>query len=136
MEMCRCFREHVQLLLILSLRFTVILAVVVAATAMTSIAPQSITLTKAASSASELFKTIDRVSEIDPLSEEGLKPDTCQGVIEITDVSFAYPARPDVSVLNSFTLSAPAHRTTALVGASGSGKSTIVGLLGKLSPNF
>lgn len=109
--------------------FTVILAVIVAATAMTSIAPQILTLTKASSSAEELFKTIDRKSEIDPLSEEGKVPSACKGVIEIENVIFAYPARPDITVLKGLTLSAPANKTTALVGASGSGKSTIIGLL-------
>jgi ATP-binding cassette subfamily B (MDR/TAP) protein 1 len=109
--------------------FTVILAVIVAATAMTTIAPQILALTKASSSADELFKTIDRKSEIDPLSEDGKIPDVCKGVIEIKDISFAYPARPDIVVLKNFTLSAPAGKTTALVGASGSGKSTIIGLI-------
>lgn len=100
---------------------------------MTTIAPQILTLTKAASSAQELFETIDRKSEIDPLSEEGLIPSACKGVVEIEDITFAYPARPDITVLKGLTLSAPAHKTTALVGASGSGKSTIIGLLGMLS---
>ncbi|CAO2653774.1 Nn.00g031850.m01.CDS01 [Neocucurbitaria sp. VM-36] len=109
--------------------FTVILAVIVAATAMTSIAPQIITLTKASSSAAELFETIDRKSEIDPLSEEGKVPTTCHGVVEIKNIAFAYPARPDITVLKGLTLSAPANKTTALVGPSGSGKSTIIGLL-------
>jgi ATP-binding cassette subfamily B (MDR/TAP) protein 1 len=109
--------------------FTVILAVIVAATAMTTIAPQIVSLTKASSSADELFKTIDRKSDIDPLSDEGKVPSTCKGVVEIRDVSFAYPARPDITVLKSLTLSAPAGKTTALVGASGSGKSTIIGLI-------
>ncbi|KNG46830.1 multidrug resistance protein 1 [Stemphylium lycopersici] len=109
--------------------FTVILAVIVAATAMTTIAPNIIALTKASSSADELFKTIDRKSKIDPLSEEGNIPAVCKGVIEIEDISFAYPARPDIMVLKSLTLSAPAGKTTALVGASGSGKSTIIGLI-------
>ena len=96
---------------------------------MTTIAPNIIALTKASSSADELFKTIDRKSEIDPLSEEGNIPAVCKGVIEIEDISFAYPARPDIMVLKSLTLSAPAGKTTALVGASGSGKSTIIGLI-------
>ncbi|EOA86237.1 uncharacterized protein SETTUDRAFT_28633 [Exserohilum turcica Et28A] len=109
--------------------FTVIMAVIVAATAMTAIAPQVIALTKASASAEELFKTIDRKSEIDPLSEEGKIPSECKGVIEIKDVSFAYPARPDTTVLNGLALLAPAGKTTALVGASGSGKSTIIGLM-------
>ncbi|KAL5114063.1 hypothetical protein ACEQ8H_008040 [Pleosporales sp. CAS-2024a] len=108
---------------------TVIFAVIVAATAMTTVAPSGIVLSKAASSAEELFRTIDRKSEIDPLSDQGLVPESCKGVIEINNVSFAYPARPDTVVLKNLTLSAPARQTTALVGASGSGKSTIIGLI-------
>jgi ATP-binding cassette subfamily B (MDR/TAP) protein 1 len=109
--------------------FTVILAVIVAATAMTTVAPQILALTKASSSADELFKTIDRKSEIDSLSEDGKVPAICKGVIEIKNISFAYPARSDITVLNNLTISAPAGKTTALVGASGSGKSTIIGLI-------
>lgn len=96
---------------------------------MTQIAPQILAFTKASSSAEEIFRTIDRQSEIDPLDEGGQVPTTCVGDIRIEGVSFAYPARPDITVLNSLQLSAPANKTTALVGASGSGKSTIIGLL-------
>lgn len=97
---------------------------------MTTIAPQIIALTKAASSAEELFKTIDRQSEIDPLSEKGEVPANCTGIIELTNVSFAYPTRRDTPVIKGLNLSVPANKTTAIVGASGSGKSTIIGLLG------
>ena len=110
--------------------FTVIMAVIVAATAMSTIAPQLITLGKGASAAAELFKVIDRTSEIDSLSEGGHIPEKCIGRVDIEGVHFAYPTRSKVSVLNNFSLSVPANTTTALVGASGSGKSTIVGLLG------
>jgi ATP-binding cassette subfamily B (MDR/TAP) protein 1 len=103
--------------------------VIVAATAMTQIAPQILAFTKASSSAEEIFRTIDRKSEIDPFNEEGKIPTSCTGEIKIEGVSFAYPARPDITVLKGFQLLAPANKTTALVGASGSGKSTIIGLL-------
>jgi len=96
---------------------------------MTQIAPQIMAFTKASSSAQEIFQTIDRQSEIDPLDEGGQVPTTCIGDIRIEGVSFAYPARPDITVLDGLQLSAPANKTTALVGASGSGKSTIIGLL-------
>lgn len=96
---------------------------------MTQIAPQILAFTKAASSAEEMFRTIDRRSEIDPLDEGGQVPEACIGDIQIQGISFAYPARPDITVLNHLQLSAPANKTTALVGASGSGKSTIIGLL-------
>lgn len=109
--------------------FTVILAVIVAASSMSALAPQSMSLTKASASAAELFSTIDRKSEIDPLTNEGKVPTSCIGDIEIENITFAYPARPDTTILKNFTLSAPANKTTAIVGASGSGKSTIIGLL-------
>ncbi|KAF1923514.1 P-loop containing nucleoside triphosphate hydrolase protein [Didymella exigua CBS 183.55] len=96
---------------------------------MTQIAPQILAFTKASSLAEEMFRTIDQQSEINPLSEEGQVPMTCIGDIKIENVSFAYPARPDITVLNGLQLSAPANKTTALVGASGSRKSTIIGLL-------
>jgi ATP-binding cassette subfamily B (MDR/TAP) protein 1 len=109
--------------------FTVIMTIIVAASAMTTIAPQILNITKASSAAEEMFRTIDRTSEIDPLSDSGKSPDACIGHIEIQDVHFAYPARPDIPVLKGLTLSIPANKTTALVGASGSGKSTVIGLL-------
>ena len=49
--------------------------------------------------------------------------------IVLQNVNFAYPARYDVKVLDNLSLRFPAGKTTAIVGSSGSGKSTIVGLL-------
>ncbi|RHZ55587.1 hypothetical protein CDV55_103963 [Aspergillus turcosus] len=108
---------------------TVIFAVIVAATALTQIAPQIIAITKAAAAADELFRIIDKKSAIDSLSTAGLTPEKCAGEIEIKGLDFAYPSRPETQVLNDLNLSVPAGKTTALVGASGCGKSTIVGLL-------
>lgn len=96
---------------------------------MSQIAFQIVAITKAASAASELFTIIDRESAIDPLSEEGIVPETCAGNIEVRNIAFSYPSRPDSLVLNNLVLDIPAKKTTALVGASGSGKSTIIGLL-------
>jgi ABC-type multidrug transport system fused ATPase/permease subunit len=52
-----------------------------------------------------------------------------KGDIEFRDVSFSYSSRRDVPVLQDFNLTVPANTTAALVGASGSGKSTVVALL-------
>lgn len=52
-----------------------------------------------------------------------------QGEIEMRDLSFAYPTRPDVTVLRDFNLHAKAGQRIALVGSSGSGKSTSISLL-------
>ncbi|EME83753.1 ABC transporter, ABC-B family, MDR type [Pseudocercospora fijiensis CIRAD86] len=108
---------------------TVIFAVVLAASTLTQIAPQLLTLSKAISACGDLFKTIDRQSKIDALSEQGKKPEHCTGEILLRDVEFAYPSRPGNPVLRGLSLNVPAGKTTALVGESGSGKSTIVGLL-------
>ncbi|KAF2495468.1 multidrug resistance protein 3 [Lophium mytilinum] len=108
---------------------TVIFAVIVAAAALTQVGPQILQITKSSSAAAELFKVIDRVPEIDSMSTEGLSPDKCIGEIEAQSLHFAYPSRPDAPVLRGLSLVIPPKKTTALVGASGSGKSTIIGLL-------
>lgn len=61
---------------------------------------------------------------------------TFQGALEFRNVHFTYPARPEVSVFQDFSLSIPSGSVTALVGPSGSGKSTVVSLLLRLyDPN-
>ena len=52
-----------------------------------------------------------------------------KGDVTYDDVSFAYPTRPDMQVLNSLDLSVHRGKTVALVGPSGCGKSTVVQLL-------
>ena len=69
------------------------------------------------------------MSSIDSASEEGLKPSKVVGEINFENVDFNYPARPDVQVVKNLSLTFPAGKTTALVGASGSGKSTVVSLI-------
>lgn len=105
------------------------MSVIVAASSLTSIAPYLIDFTRAASSALELFRLIDRTSEIDPFDETGEQPTQVTGDVDFSHVSFSYPTRPGVTVLDNFSLHIPAGKVTALVGASGSGKSTIIGLL-------
>lgn len=53
------------------------------------------------------------------------------GDIVFEDVTFAYPGRPSTKVLDNLNLTIQAGKVTAIVGSSGSGKSTIVGLLEK-----
>ena len=67
--------------------------------------------------------------EIDSSSEEGLRPTSVAGRITFEDVRFDYPSRPDVPILKGLNLTFEAGSTSALVGASGSGKSTIVALI-------
>lgn len=108
---------------------SVIFAILVAAQALTQIAPQTIALSKATAAASELFSIIDRQSQVDSLSTDGETIPNFPGNIKLQSIRFAYPSRPDVPVLHGLDLDVPADKITALVGASGSGKSTIFGLL-------
>lgn len=109
--------------------FTVVLSVVLGATATLLIFPQFQAITNASSAAGELFSIIDSRPTLDPLSTDGLQPSSCTGEIVVRDLRFAYPTRPSAQVLRSLSLSIPAGKTTALVGPSGCGKSTLVGLL-------
>lgn len=58
--------------------------------------------------------------------------DGSPATVEIKNLSFHYPSRPDIPVLKNFTLTVPSGSVVALVGASGSGKSTIASLLTRL----
>lgn len=57
-----------------------------------------------------------------------LKP-TISGTVEFQEAMFSYPQRADLSVLNGISFAAKSNETIALVGSSGSGKSTISSLL-------
>lgn len=76
---------------------------------------------------------IERLSPIDSSSKEGTYlPDTAPASLSLRNVSFAYVSRPDRPVLKHVSLDCPAGKYTALVGLSGSGKSTIAGLATRL----
>ena len=49
--------------------------------------------------------------------------------MELRSVSFRYPARPEVQVFSEFSLKVDPGRSLALVGQSGSGKSTVISLI-------
>lgn len=108
---------------------SVLMSVIIASMSLTAIAPFIMDFTRAASAASELFQLIDRKSQIDPFDPSGQQPASVIGDIQFHKVSFSYPMRPGITVLDDFSLHIPAGKVTALVGASGSGKSTIIGLL-------
>lgn len=86
-------------------------------------------MSHAQAAAAKIFSTIDRVPLIDSESKEGKTIDHVQGKISLSDVRFTYPSRPDVPVLKGLSITFEAGTTSALVGASGSGKSTIVSLV-------
>ncbi|KAB8296977.1 hypothetical protein EYC80_002380 [Monilinia laxa] len=85
--------------------------------------------TTAVSAAGKIFNTIDRVSPLDASSDAGIKLDHVEGTVELKNIKHIYPSRPEVVIMDDVSLVIPAGKMTALVGASGSGKSTIVGLV-------
>jgi len=78
---------------------------------------------------SEIVALLDSVPEVDSESTEGKVIPKVQGRIELKDVHFRYPTRPAVRVLRNFNLTVHPGTHVALVGASGSGKSTIIQLI-------
>ncbi|KAK7394244.1 hypothetical protein VNO78_14766 [Psophocarpus tetragonolobus] len=76
-----------------------------------------------------VFEIIDRVPKIDPDDSSALKPPNVYGSIELKNVDFCYPSRPEVLVLSNFSLKVTGGQTVAIVGVSGSGKSTIISLI-------
>ena len=92
-------------------------------------APNISALSTAQGAAVKIHKTVDRQSPIDPLDTTGSRPSPIVGNVSFRNVNFTYPSRPEVQVLENFNLDIKAGTKIALVGSSGSGKSTIVKLL-------
>jgi len=90
-------------------------------------------VSKGGHAVSSVFRVIDRSSKIDPFSDQGLAQkeadESNNRDIAFSDVNFTYPSRPDAQVLKEFSLLCKDGTTTALVGQSGSGKSTCIQLL-------
>ncbi|KZV84576.1 multidrug resistance protein 1 [Exidia glandulosa HHB12029] len=104
-------------------------AVLIGSFSIAQLAPEMEAISRAQGAAAKLFSTIDRVPAIDSASKEGRTLDKVEGRITFDDVKFKYPSRPDVPILKGLTIAFEAGKTAALVGASGSGKSTVVQLV-------
>lgn len=77
----------------------------------------------------KMFETIKRKPKIDPYDTSGITLEKIEGEIELRDVYFRYPARREVQIFAGFSLHVPSGTTAALVGQSGSGKSTVISLV-------
>ncbi|CAN1292868.1 ABC transporter B family member 21 [Linum perenne] len=77
----------------------------------------------------KMFETINRKPEIDAYDSSGEVLEDVRGEIELRNVYFSYPARPDEQIFSGFSLSIESGTTAALVGQSGSGKSTVISLV-------
>jgi ATP-binding cassette subfamily B (MDR/TAP) protein 1 len=107
----------------------VFLAILIGSFSLVMLGPEMQAITHARGAAAKLYETIDRVPAIDSADPNGLKLEQVVGDITFENVNFNYPSRPSVPVVRDLSITFPAGKTAALVGASGSGKSTIISLV-------
>jgi ABC-type sugar transport system ATPase subunit len=88
-------------------------------------------LAKARAALSRLFALSDLSHCRDQVAaaEHPAPPDSISGSLELRNVVFSYPSRPSATVLSGINITFPAGKTVALVGSSGSGKSTVIQLI-------
>ena len=85
---------------------------------------------KAVGASERVFELLDRVPGV--VNRAGLVLTAPLGAMSLHDLTFAYPARPDVAVLQGLSLTLEPGKVLALVGQSGGGKSTVAALLLRL----
>ncbi|KAM0039944.1 putative bacterial ABC-type protein transporter [Helianthus debilis subsp. tardiflorus] len=86
------------------------------------------TAMKAAGASRRVFQLLDRVSSMEKAGDQSPVGDP-DGDVELDDVWFSYPSRPNHMVLKGITLKLRPGSKIALVGPSGGGKTTIANLI-------
>nr|XP_027097985.1 ABC transporter B family member 21-like [Coffea arabica] len=109
--------------------FQVFYGLTMAAIAISQSSKLSPDSSKARSGAASIFALLDLNSPIDSSKTSGITLDNVKGEILFQHVSFKYPNRPDVQILKDLCLAIESCQTLALVGDSGSGKSSVISLL-------
>jgi ABC-type multidrug transport system fused ATPase/permease subunit len=90
---------------------------------------QIASIQRALGATDRVFELIDGEIENIEFLKENTPAKQTKGEIEFSSVSFNYPSRPDFKVLQDISFKAEAGQTVALVGSSGSGKTTIASLI-------
>lgn len=98
----------------------------IVAAALSSLVDLGAGLVRSAGAARRVFDLLSREPRMP--AEGGAQPARIRGRLAFEKVSFAYPARADVTVLSELELTLEPGRTLAVVGASGAGKSTLAAL--------
>jgi ABC-type multidrug transport system fused ATPase/permease subunit len=109
--------------------FTVVMATVFGSMASGRASAFAQDISKGLQAAENVFSILDRIPRISRNALIGKQIKNLQGHIEFKDITFAYPTRADVRVLQNFNLNIQPGETVAVVGPSGSGKSTLIALL-------
>lgn len=83
-------------------------------------------IAEACSAGERILEIINQVPKIDSDNMEGIVLDNLSSEVVFNNVKFAYPSRPNSIILNRFCLTIPEGKIVALVGSSGSGKSSVI----------
>uniref|UniRef100_A0A453FA99 MDR-like ABC transporter n=1 Tax=Aegilops tauschii subsp. strangulata TaxID=200361 RepID=A0A453FA99_AEGTS len=108
---------------------SILFAIMTGAMSLGNATPCMTAFAEGQSAAHRLFTTIKRKPEIDPDDKTGRQLEDIKGDVELRDVYFSYPARPEQLIFDGFSLHVSSGTTMAIVGESGSGKSTVISLV-------
>ncbi|CAE6489817.1 unnamed protein product, partial [Rhizoctonia solani] len=114
------------------LMFTIFYNMFNALYSIVNILPHILAIKDSAAISAQLLKDIERVPKIDICRTDGDRlwgDEKINAEIKLQNVTFSYPSRPDHKSLDGVDMVLEGGKVTALVGASGSGKSTIAALL-------
>ncbi|KAM0935671.1 putative ABC-type xenobiotic transporter [Dioscorea sansibarensis] len=109
--------------------FTTIIIVFVAGLSLGQAASNISMIMKVKAAAYPILEMIERNMLNKACKVSGDTLDEVDGHIELCNLCFSYPSRPDVLIFDELNLDIPARKIVALVGGSGSGKSTIISLI-------
>lgn len=90
---------------------------------------QIASLQRALGATDRVFELVDGNIESIELLKQSMPSPPSKGEIEFDNIRFSYPSRPEFEVLKGLHFKVEAGQTVALVGSSGSGKTTIASLL-------
>ncbi|UKZ78470.1 hypothetical protein TrVFT333_006210 [Trichoderma virens FT-333] len=107
----------------------VVFSIINGSFSLVNVLPYVQAFTTAIAAMGNIANTINRLSPLDVTNNEGKTLDYVDGNLYLENIQHIYPSRPEILVMDNVTLEIPAGKITALVGASGSGKSTVFGLI-------